>query len=465
MQRTGDTELGDPRDRGEWRRPWTDAASSEVSDGQDDAEAVETRPIGTALPSSPQPPPPAWGDRDHGPGSPVGSVRPPDTIGTVEAPAASRRGRRGFAIGMLGALLGAVIGTAGTLAAVEFLGIAAGPRAPEAGPAVQAPVVEGGSGEPTVVTAVANAVTPSVVRIDVLDEQRRDGELVGVPAGVGSGVVYRSDGYLLTNNHVVENADRVRVRFSDGEAADAEVVGTDPLTDLAVLKVERTGLPAINLRIEPSVVVGETAIAIGSPFGLDASVTAGVVSALNRDLEVPPQNGRGALVIPTVIQTDAAINPGNSGGALVDAQGRLIGINTAILTASGGSQGVGFAIGVGSAVAAADQIIEQGFVSHAFLGVGGFDLTPEVARRYEQEYGIELDGGAVVERVIEGSAAEEAGLQPEDVIVAVDGEPIEDMSDLTVVIRRYRPGDSLTLTFVREDARIEAEVTLGERPR
>jgi serine protease Do len=187
----------------------------------------------------------------------------------------------------------------------------------------------------------------------------------------------------------------VQVRLADGEVLDAEVVGRDELNDLAVLRVEATGLPAIAFRDpdQEPLVVGETVVAIGSPFGLDASVTTGIISALNREIDLPEEaDAGGRLVIPSLIQTDAAINPGNSGGALVDTQGRLIGINTAILSASGANQGVGFAVNVRQALVSADQLIELGFVRHPLLGVGGDDISPEMA----EQLGLDSARGAVI---------------------------------------------------------------------
>ncbi|MBW3664506.1 MAG: trypsin-like peptidase domain-containing protein [Actinobacteria bacterium] len=367
--------------------------------------------------------------------------------------------RRAVSPALVGALVGAVLGTAGTLAVVRTT------PAYQGGPTVTSPVVEAvGEGGLNVVQAVARAVAPSVVRVDIV-ERRRDpadpASTLEAEVGNGSGVIYRSDGFIITNNHVVIGGDRLRVRLSSGERLDARVVGTDPVNDLAVLKVDRTGLPAITVRQELPVEVGEVAVAIGSPFGLDTTVTAGVVSATNRTIDVPdPASGR-PLVIPNVLQTDAAINPGNSGGALVDASGRLIGINTAIFSATGGNEGVGFAIAAAEAIAVADELIEHGFVEHALLGVTGVDLTPSVA----EELGLEVDGGAVVDAVEPGSGAAEAGLQPDDIIIAVDGEPLRSMTQLVVVIRQHRVGDVLELTIVRDGRRERVEVELGERPR
>ncbi|MDX1621717.1 MAG: trypsin-like peptidase domain-containing protein [Nitriliruptorales bacterium] len=457
-------------DREEWQRPWrrddhptteapsTPAASgsrtgiqfvNDPGDGNGQPAQTDTIPV---RPASPEPPPSTWGAEHAGPGSPQGSVRPPDTTGTVDPPPVSRSAFRRALPVLIAAVIGAVLGTAGTLALVRTA------PAFQAGPATTAPTVEVVDGDfRSVVPAVAQAVTPSVVRIDVLASTPGVAALRG--AGVGSGVIYRSDGYILTNNHVVAQGEGVEVKLADGSVLEAEIVGTDPLNDLAVVKVDATGLPAINLRSEP-VVVGETAIAIGSPFGLDASVTAGVISAVNRELSVPgDEDGSGGVFIPAVVQTDAAINPGNSGGALVDANGRLIGINTAILSGSGGSQGVGFAIPVEQARATADQLIEQGFVRHPFLGIGGRDLTREEAQR------LGTDDGAVIEQVVEDSGAADAGLEEGDVIVALNGQEITDMTDLIVEIRSYEPGDTVTVTVLRGGQEVTVDVELGERPR
>ncbi|MBY5163764.1 S1C family serine protease, partial [Salsipaludibacter albus] len=359
-----------------------------------------------------------------------------------------RRRGRGFAV-FLAALLGAGLGTLGTLVATGGLDEAE----PTAAPAVQSPTLEVAGDEATIVSTVAEAVTPSVVRIDVL------GGVAGAEQelGLGSGVIYSSDGHILTNNHVVEAADALRVKLASGEEYDAELVGTDPLSDLAVVHIEADGLPAMSLRTE-SPQVGETAIAIGSPFGLDASVTAGVVSAVGRDITVPDDGS--VSVVPAVIQTDAAINPGNSGGALVDREGRLLGINTAILSGSGGSQGVGFAIPTAQAVATADQLIESGEVRHALLGVSGVDVTNVIAER------LDLDDreGALVQTVSPDSGAAEAGLAIDDVIVALEDRDISSITDLVAAVRAHQPGEDVEVTYVRDGQEATATVTLGERP-
>lgn len=409
--------------------------------------------VDVVRPAAPLPPPRTWSAEDEGPGSPAGSVRPPDSTGVVTVSSSSNtsRGRRLLAT-FLAALVGAALGTAGTLVLTR--------SSPAVVPEARAPVVElGGGDQGSVVPAVAEAVKPSVVRVD----RPEVAGFGGVPeSGLGSGVIYRSDGYVITNHHVVEGADLVHVKYASGESESARVTGRDPLTDIAVLKVERRGLPAINVRREP-VVVGELAIAIGSPFGLDATVTAGVVSALNRSIEAPIRNG--IISIPNVIQTDAAINPGNSGGALVDRSGRLIGINSAILSTTGGllggspgNVGVGFAISAEDAVAVADKLIEQGFARHARLGIRAGDLTPSVAR----QFGIDVTEGVLVSDVEVGGPAASAGLRSGDVIIAAAGEPVASMARLTSAIRAREPGDPLRLTILRAGERMELEAVLGE---
>lgn len=451
-------------DRDEWRRPWRagdlDRTSAPVEvPASRSAVSDHERPV---IARFPQPPPTGWGASVAGPGSPAGSVRPPDTLGTVDAP--SRR-RRPVGV-VLGALIGAVIGTLGTLVLTDALPGATEvtAEAPAESPSpdrVAAPPIEPLS-ESSIVPAVAAAVTPSVVRIDVGSGDNGAG--TAVRSGLGSGVIYRSDGYIITNHHVIEGATSVEVRLADGDVLEAEIIGSDELNDIAVVKVDAEGLPAINLRPverEP-LLVGETVIAIGSPFGLDASVTAGVLSALNREIRLDEQNpGEGVQSIPSILQTDAAINPGNSGGALVDAQGRLVGINTAILTRSGASQGVGFAVGVEQAMSSAEQLIEQGFVRHPLLGIAGKDVSAEDA----EQLGLPAPRGAIIESVQPDTGASVVDLRPGDVIVSVDGERLATMSELVAEVRRRAPGDEVLLEIFRDGETFEVAVELGERPR
>ncbi|GGI08843.1 S1C family serine protease [Egicoccus halophilus] len=469
-------------DREEWRRPWRSGdtpvsfgdpgaarASTDVIPGSAEATGSSavvsgagagsdqrtTPPLTSAtepIARFPQPPPSGWDESSAGPGSPVGSVRPPDTTGTVDAPE-PRRSRGGLLGALVGGVLGAAIGTAATLALVVPGG--------DTGPSpVSAPAIEVDGDFGAVVPAVAQAVTPSVVTIDV--PVTPGGATINAAPALGSGVIYRSDGYILTNHHVVEGASDVRVRLSNGDVLDAQIIGSDQLNDLAVLLVDRTDLPAVNLRdaVDDPLIVGEQVVAIGSPFGLDASVTSGIISALNREIRVDEQDNA-ALVIPSVIQTDAAINPGNSGGALVDARGRLVGINTAILTRTGASQGVGFAVSAEQAVVSADQLIQDGFVRHPLLGISGIDVSPETA----EEFGLAAPRGALVDAVQDDTGAAEAGIRPGDIIVEVDGEPLATMSELVAEVRRRQPGEAIDLGLIRDGEELTVAVTLGERPR
>jgi len=289
---------------------------------------------------------------------------------------------------------------------------------------------------------IAEAALPSVALVQVAGQQ---GE------GSGSAVVYSEDGYLITNNHVVEGAQDVRVQLPDAGTVDAEVVGTDPLSDLAVLRVEDApGLVPLPFA-DSAPAVGDTAIAIGSPFSLESTVTQGIISATGRNLRVPGEN-----VLPDVLQTDAAINPGNSGGALLNARGQLIGINTAILSESGTNSGVGFAIPVTTVAAVVPQLIEDGAVQYAYLGVSSQDAAT---------LGVQPEDGAVIARIESGTPAEQAGLQEGDVVVAIDGEVVTGSGDLTGGIRGYQPGDTVTLDVVRDGDRRQVQVTLGTRPR
>ncbi|MFO7778688.1 MAG: trypsin-like peptidase domain-containing protein [Nitriliruptoraceae bacterium] len=365
-------------------------------------------------------------------------------------------------------MLGAVIGTGGTLLATDALPRDPAPEQveeaagdPDLPATVSAPSIEPLS-ESSIVPAVAEAVTPSVVRIDVRAGEEEGSGPAG-QSGLGSGVIYRSDGYIITNHHVIENANSVEVRLASGDVLEAEVIGSDELNDIAVVKVDAEDLPAINLRsADEPLLVGETVIAIGSPFGLDASVTAGVISALDREIrldEVGP--GQGVRTIPSIVQTDAAINPGNSGGALVDAQGRLVGINTAILTRSGASQGVGFAVPGDQAVDSSEQLIDQGFVRHPLLGIAGQDVSAEVA----DELDLPARRGAIIESVQPGTGAADADLRPGDVIVSVDDEPLVTMSQLVAEVRERDPGDVVVLEIFRDGDLVDVEVELGELPR
>jgi serine protease Do len=309
------------------------------------------------------------------------------------------------------------------------------------------------------VARVASQVEPSVVQVNIEAiattplGTRRD-------EGVGSGVIYREDGHIITNDHVVEGANEVNIAFIDGTTARAEVVGRDPRTEIAVVRVNRDNLPAAAFN-EEEPIIGQLAVAVGSPSGFESTVTSGVISGLNRELS--PQLTGGQQQIPSLvdlIQTDAAISPGSSGGALANRDGEVIGINVAYLPPESGAQGIGFAIPSDTAISVADQLIETGEVSSPYLGVSLADLTPQAA----EEFGLDVDSGAVVLEVVPGTPADEAGLRVEDIIVGLDDTPIESSGDLLGALRDYEPGDTVQLTIVRDDDEQTFDVTLAERP-
>jgi len=354
-------------------------------------------------------------------------------------------------VAAVAALIGSLGGAGAVLLAVR--GVLEPPVAAAPAEVVPAPVVRvSGQEVRDQVVAVAEAVRPTVVQVDVVGGS-------GTGSGNGSGVVYRSDGYIITNNHVVSTAGRLSVTFADGTSETARVVGTDRDSDLAVLKVDRSGLPAIAVRDEEELEVGELAVAVGSPFGLQGSVTRGIVSAVDRGVSVRAPDGV-AVSLPGVVQTDASINPGNSGGPLVDGRGRLIGINSAILTSgtNTGNAGVGFAIPAVYAVSVADELIATGAVRHAFLGVSGGDLTPEVAQR------VGVGQGAYIAGVTPDTPAAAASLREGDVILALGDTPVTSMAGLATAVRQAHVGDTVRVTYRRGGVDLTVDVTLSEAP-
>jgi serine protease Do len=312
------------------------------------------------------------------------------------------------------------------------------------------------------VAQVAARVSPSVVQVNVEAIQTTPlGTERG--GGLGSGVIYREDGYIVTNHHVVAGASEVNVAFADGTTERAEVVGSDPRTEIAVVRVERDDLPAASFSDDQDLIVGQLAVAIGSPSGFESTVTAGVVSAIGREFPAELTGGDpdAAAALADLIQTDAAISPGSSGGALADRDGRIIGINVAYLPPQEtGAVNIGFAIPSDTATSVADQLIETGEVSSAYLGVGTSDLSPEDAERF----GLPVQSGAIVQSVEPGSAAAEAGVRNGDVIVSLGDAPVESTGDLLGALRDYRPGDAAELTIVRDGEERTVDVTLDERP-
>ncbi len=270
---------------------------------------------------------------------------------------------------------------------------------------------------------------------------------------LGSGVIVSTKGYVITNNHVIDGATEIDVALPDGRKARAQIVGKDPDTDLAVLKLDLPNLPTIAFGNSGALRVGDVVLAIGNPFAVGQTVTAGIVSALGRH---PRLN-----VYEDLIQTDAAINPGNSGGALVDAAGNLVGINTAIFTQSGGNQGIGFAIPAATARDVLQQIVEKGSVTRGWVGIGVQDLTPELARSLS----LGTVRGALVTDVIGGAPADKAGLQPGDVLLSVNDQAIDGQATALRIISTLKPGDPATLKLQRGKNEIALKVPVAPRPK
>jgi serine protease DegQ len=272
--------------------------------------------------------------------------------------------------------------------------------------------------------------------------------------GLGSGVIVSATGYILTNNHVVESADEIEVVLNDSRRARAKVIGTDPETDLAVLKIELDRLPAIVLGNSDALQVGDQVLAIGNPFGVGQTVTSGIVSALGR-------NQLGINTFENFIQTDAAINPGNSGGALVDTNGNLLGINTAIYSRSGGSMGIGFAIPVATAKLVLEGIVKDGQVTRGWIGVEPNDLSPELA----ETFGVKAKEGVIITGVLQDGPAARSGIKPGDVITKVAGKPISNVADLLSSVAALKPGTVSKFSVLRSDSQVEVDVTPSVRPK
>lgn len=316
----------------------------------------------------------------------------------------------------------------------------------------------------------AKIATPAVVHIESKqtavrsrNEQKSDDpfdfffgspfdDLFGPKAGSGSGVIYSADGYIITNNHVIDFADEIIVTLYDNRKYEAQLIGTYPEADLAVLFIEATGLPTLSLANSDVAEIGEWVLAVGNPFNLTSTVTAGIISAKGRSIDAIRSKQAGA--IESFIQTDAAVNPGNSGGALVDSEGKLLGINTAIATRTGSFAGYSFAIPINLAKRIADDIIERGDYERALLGVEVMDLTSQDPAVQEDIAELKLDEeitqGVVIDNVVQGSAAEFAGLLPRDVIVAADGKDIKSFPELQEAISSRRVGETVNITVYRD---------------
>ncbi|MEM6967505.1 MAG: trypsin-like peptidase domain-containing protein [Bacteroidota bacterium] len=274
----------------------------------------------------------------------------------------------------------------------------------------------------------------------------------GLRGGTGSGVIYSSDGYIVTNNHVVEGASSLEVTLNDNRTYKAEIIGTDTQTDLAVIKIEGRRLPVLKKADSDRAKVGEWVLAVGNPFDLTSTVTAGIISAKGRNIGIIEGN----TAIESFIQTDAAVNPGNSGGALVDAKGRLLGINTAIATRTGSYQGYSFAIPVNIMTKIVEDIIEYGSYQRGFLGINIADLDND----YADELGLNITQGVVVLKTVDGGAAQYAGVLPNDVITQVNGSRVNTAPELQELVGRKRLGDTVTLTINRSGKIKEIPVTL-----
>jgi serine protease DegS/serine protease DegQ len=284
------------------------------------------------------------------------------------------------------------------------------------------------------------------------------GEPQGAPSqrssGLGSGVIVSPDGFVLTNNHVIEAADEIEILLNDGRRFPARLVGRDPETDLAVLKIDQaTDLPTIAFAAGDALHVGDVVLAIGNPFGVGQTVTMGIVSALGR-------TQLGISTFENYIQTDAAINPGNSGGALVDSRGNLVGINTAIYSRSGGSLGIGFAIPVSLARNVLEQIVASGEVTRGWLGVEIQELTPELA----ESFGLPLASGALISGVLRGSPAERGGIRPGDIITRVDGTPVRSAKEVLATVAESAPGGRSVFGVQRNGREFDLTVEIGRRP-
>jgi serine protease DegQ len=318
-----------------------------------------------------------------------------------------------------------------------------------------------------VMPAVVNIFTTSTVKVPTnpfMDDPRfrfffgdqLDGSATEQNSSLGSGVIVSHDGYILTNQHVVDAADQIEVALADGRTAKGHVVGSDPETDLAVIKITLPGgdIPAITFGHADQAQVGDIVLAVGNPFGVGQTVTMGIVSALKR-------NHLGLNTFENFIQTDAAINPGNSGGALVDGNGNLIGINSAIYSPNGGSLGIGFAIPVSTAKKIMEQIIQSGSVTRGWIGVAVQELTPELAESFK----LGNAKGVLISEVVRGSPADIAGVKAGDILTAVDNKPLTDSNAMLETISALPPGKVTVLKLLRNQREVVVQVKVGKRPK
>ena len=334
-------------------------------------------------------------------------------------------------------------------------------------PVLQAPLAGGNAGS---YRDAAGRAMPAVVNIFTSKSLGKNHPLLKDPffrrffgdrlpeqeqqSSLGSGVIVSVEGYILTNNHVVEAADEIEVVLADGRKAKATVVGTDPETDLAVIRIEAKNLPVIVLGHAEQARVGDVVLAIGNPFGVGQTVTMGIISALGR-------NNLHINHFENFIQTDAAINFGNSGGALIDTSGNLIGINSAIYSQTGGSVGIGFAIPVSTARTVFESIIKHGQVIRGWIGIETQDITPELA----ESFGLARDKGAIIAGVVRNGPADKAGMRPGDILLAVAGKPVSSTAETLNLIAQLAPGQKATMTVMRKNRESAVNVNVAKRPR
>ena len=333
---------------------------------------------------------------------------------------------------------------------------------------LEAPSVAAGTVMPGSLSPAAKRAAPAVVSISIKQAVTKnphqndpwfrffygDREDDDPQGGLGSGVIVSPEGYILTNFHVIEGAQEIEVTLSDSRKATAKLIGADPDTDLAILRIQLDRLPVIALGNSDSLQVGDRVLAIGNPFGVGQTVTSGIVSALGR-------NQLGINTFENFIQTDAAINPGNSGGALVDVQGNLLGINTAIYSRSGGNMGIGFAIPVSTARQVLEGIVKDGQVTRGWLGVEPTEITPEMA----ETFGLKQTQGVIITGVLQDGPAAKAGIKPGDVLLRVAGKDIQNVGELLTHIASLPPGQQVKVELARRNTAMTLDVTPAQRPK
>jgi serine protease DegQ len=331
------------------------------------------------------------------------------------------------------------------------------------------PVITLPPDEKVTFSRAAKTATPSVVNIytsqkinhtrsalnpTLLPRFLRDHPARPVPSStLGSGVIVRKDGYIVTNSHVVQDADEIEVALSNGKIAEGKVIGTDPETDLAVIKINLTNLPEIHFASTDQLQVGDAVLAIGNPFGIGQTVSMGIISALGR-------NGLNLSAFENYIQTDAAINPGSSGGALINLEGQLIGINSNIMSDTGGYMGIGFAIPANTVKQIIEEIIRTGTVTRGWIGIQGQNMTADLA----QAMHITTQEGVLITKVVQGQPAENSGLKPGDLLVAINQKPIDDFQSMLSTVSALPPGTPAKVTIVRKEAKLTVTLIIGRRP-